>query len=445
MSCYVTPPPSRLDMKPSACTVFHLRKYFDNALVEKHTFRSLNLNTARIADLQHIVTSCRRLNVREIDLKITLPQYSLAERIQFETDEDRRLNNQTFTQTICTLFEILSSWPDKFTLELSIRATSPRDFTEDAKPSSRRLRGMKRPGTDILHWRYMSSYLDMLKPAEAVPVAHAIFDLVVRRGVERNIAPAALSKLISRLPRLSNLTAALSDNERKDEHLRNRLRSEFAISLTQWPESLQQLIFEYPGEAPRDADYPPLKRSKPGADSFCPALRHLSQQLKHISLEGLMAGPELFWPQNKDDTNQPHWPNLISFNLTYAAATPSGEWLFNLNMDPPTDDAAQDEFPDDYRTAPSPLLNTMYIAAGYAAQQMPRLQTMDLIGQVQPGLNGLLRYQILSCEMRHEFHYDRGQGRVSWVGTSLFPLESETRGNIVEDESMAPQLHSDIQ
>ncbi|THC87121.1 hypothetical protein EYZ11_013433 [Aspergillus tanneri] len=153
-----------------------------------------------------------------------------------------------------------------------------------------------------------------------------------------------------------------------------------------------------------------------------------------------MVGPELFWPQ--DDNKQPYWPNLTYFHLTYAASTPSGEWLFerdprcpeynfdrnpeNLYMRPPMDDAPQDEFPDDYRTAPSPILNRLYIAAAYAARHMPKLETMSLVGQVQAGLNGLLGQNILQCEIKHEFYYEREQGRVSW--------------NIVENDSTRPNI-----
>ncbi|KAL2830075.1 hypothetical protein BDW59DRAFT_178200 [Aspergillus cavernicola] len=374
------------------------------ALVEKHIFFTLNLNTARLADLQRI-------------LKVTLPAYSLAERVQVETDEDRHHNNEIFTQIICTLFTILSSCVNKSNIELSIHNASPSDFTEHPKPGLRRLRGMQRPGVDILHWRYMASYLELLKPIEEIPTVRVISGLVVHQGIERNIAPATVSKLISRLPRLSRLTAALSDNERKDKPLRNRLRYEFAISLTQWPASLEHLVLKYTGEAPKDANYPPAKRSKQGADAFI-----------------IMVGPELFWPQNDEDIDEPNWPNLTTFHLTYAAATPSGEWLFNrdprcpqyevdrnsenLFMEPPMDEAPQDEFPDDYRTALSPLLNQMYMAAAYAARLMPKLQMMDLIGQVQSGLNGLWRHKTLRCEMKHEL------------------------ANIVEDESIVPQMKS---
>ncbi len=419
------------------------------ALVENHIFNTLKVNTSRLADLQIIVRSRRCLAVRKINLTVTLPEYSVEERLQVETDEDRQRNNEAYTQTICTLFTILSSWPDECNIDLSIRNVSPRDWTEDPNRRLRRMRALKNPGKDILWWRYMASYVEILRPVDEIPIVHAISDLDIQRGKERNTTPTTVSKLISRLPRLSSIVADVSDNERKDAVLRDNLRYEFAISLAQWPASasLKCLDLTYPGEAPRDADYPPPKRSKPGADALSIALRQISTGLEFIDLQGLTIGPELFWPQRDSDSDVlPTWPNLTRFYLEYAAATPSGEWLFerdprcpeyefdrdssNPNLrffSPPMDDAPQDEFPDDYRTVPSPLLNKMYTAAALAAQRMPRLNRMHLVGQVQGGLNGVLRHGIMQCQMKHEFVYDRKEGQLGWVGSTPFPVSDETR------------------
>ncbi|KAL4787728.1 hypothetical protein BJX76DRAFT_345409 [Aspergillus varians] len=300
-------------------------------LVEKRIFCALNLKTARLANFQRIVTPHR---------------CSYARRLELNTNEDRRCNNETFTDTICTLLTIMSAWPDESNIELSILNTSPSDFTEDPNPSNRRMLGMKMQGMNILHWRYMTSYLELQKPIEEIPTVRAISNLVVYWGIERSISQRQ--------------------------------------SLTQWPESPEHLVLEYTGETPKHADYPPNKRSKPGADAFSIAFRQMSTHLKTIHLEGVMVGLKLFWLQNNDDTEEPSWPNLTSFHLTYAAATPSGEWLFGRD---------------------------------------PRCPEYD----VQAGLNGLWRHGVLQCEINHEFHYDHVQGRVGWVGSWLFPLDNRTR------------------
>ncbi|KAL4963742.1 uncharacterized protein BDV14DRAFT_201469 [Aspergillus stella-maris] len=425
-------------------------------LIEKRTFSTLKLTTALLDELRKFVTAERCSHVRNLELEVTLPEYTVAQRIEVESSEDQGRNNEAFTNTICTFFDILSSWPEELKIPVLIRSISPSDWTQDARPSSRQQTGMKLQGTDILHWRYMASYLKLLVPAEDIPLVPVISRLQLW-DMHRHIEPVSASKLISRLSRLHYLIPHLSDNERKDATLRDRLKNDFALSLHMWPASLQILTLKYPGAAPADGDYPPFKRSLPGRDALCITLRNLSQRLRRISIEDAMIGPELFWPQKQvqstsnvteeereKEEEPPHWPTLTSFHLTnYAAATPSGTWLFTrdprvpdyefqrdrdtIYMRPPMNDAPQDEFPDDYRTHPSPVLNELYIAAAHAAQNMPLLRKMELVAAPQVGEHSTLEHEILEHEARHAFRYSRIKRRAIWEGTTMFPLLDETK------------------
>ncbi|KAL4905212.1 hypothetical protein BDW74DRAFT_178215 [Aspergillus multicolor] len=58
---------------------------------------------------------------------------------------------------------------------------------------------------------------------------------------------------------------------------------------------------------------------------------------------------------------------------------------------------------------------------------MPKLEEMDLIGEVQFGLYGVLQHGILEYQVKHEFHYDRACATVSWVGSTRFPLSDEPK------------------
>ncbi|KAL4798004.1 hypothetical protein BDV19DRAFT_386662 [Aspergillus venezuelensis] len=96
-----------------------------------------------------------------------------------------------------------------------------------------------------------------------------------------------------------------------------------------------------------------------------------------------MIGPEILWPQTSNDLNHPEWPKLLSYRMTYAAATSSGTWHFErstycreyvFDRDPdllpyeePMNAAPQDEYPDDYRSQPSPILNDLYVAATHTS------------------------------------------------------------------------------
>ncbi|KAL4797995.1 hypothetical protein BDV19DRAFT_386655 [Aspergillus venezuelensis] len=239
--------------------------------VERRIFSTLKLTTARLDGLRKFITAERCSYVRNIELKVILPEYSIAQRIKVESSEDQCRNNEAFTHTICTFFDILSTWPQELKIAVLIRKEDP--------------------------------------------------------GKEE----------------------------------------------------------------------------------------------------------------------QPHWPTLTHFSLiNYAASTPSGTWLFTgdtrvpeyvfprdrgtLYMRPPMNDAPQDVFPDDYRTHPAPVLYRLYIAAGRAAQNIPRLRKMELVAALQVGEHSKLAAGVLECEARHAFRDERVKGRAFWEGTTAFELEGETRG-----------------
>ncbi|THC88266.1 hypothetical protein EYZ11_012288 [Aspergillus tanneri] len=76
---YVTPE----SLAPYACI-----NALWQVIVERQTFSALNITTAGLSDLRHIVTPQRYPLVRKIYLKSTVAEYSVAERVQVETDKD---------------------------------------------------------------------------------------------------------------------------------------------------------------------------------------------------------------------------------------------------------------------------------------------------------------------------------------------------------------------
>ncbi|KAL4963752.1 uncharacterized protein BDV14DRAFT_201479 [Aspergillus stella-maris] len=128
--------------------------------------------------------------------------------------------------------------------------------------------------------------------------------------------------------------------------------------------------------------------------------------------------------------------------MTYAAATPSGTWLFErstycrdyvFDRDPdllpyeePMNAAPQDEYPDDYRSEPSPILSDLHITAAQAAQHMPQLKKMELTGQPHFAMS-VPDFKYYARQPTHIFCYDRFQGRVLWEGHTIFDLSHETK------------------
>lgn len=141
------------------------------AIVEKRTFLTLHLNPTRLDDFKRVVMDQLRRRyhlVRCLNLDASLPEYSIAARIELETDEDRNQNNQAFSNTICLFFDTLSSWPEECPLSVVIYSRSPSDWTGAPDPVERRRLGESYPDMDYLERRYEQSYLQLSVRADDV-------------------------------------------------------------------------------------------------------------------------------------------------------------------------------------------------------------------------------------------------------------------------------------
>ncbi|KAL2813094.1 hypothetical protein BJX63DRAFT_394909 [Aspergillus granulosus] len=416
------------------------------AIIEKQTFSSLKLDTTQLPELAQIVSPPRQQLLRQLELKILLPEYPAEAREEVETNEDREQNSRAFTDAIRSLFRVLAAWREdcEASLSLSIYARSPSDIRET--PTDERKKRRANP-KDLLEWRFEGSYLQFLDPPETLPAVPVIgvFAAPGNQGLtsNRDIAPAAVSKILSRLPRMREVQGRLSDDERKDHSLRNKLRAEFADSLSLWPTSIEHLNLNYRGWPPMDPNFAPLVRSTPGSDALSIALHRLSQQLVTLTLSDIMIGSELFWPPGSSTNPPPSWPKLTSYHLEYTMATPSGEWLFErdprwvdtvwsreqdveLRYPDPMIPAAQDRLKDSWRTKPvRPLMIEFYRTASTATQYMPKLEKMLLHAQLDPGARNDPDGVILDAG--HWFMYDRAQGHATWAGSGEFHLTEDIR------------------
>ncbi|RAH64325.1 uncharacterized protein BO66DRAFT_464752 [Aspergillus aculeatinus CBS 121060] len=431
-------------------------------LIEKQTFSHLLLTSDRLGDFKRIISSSshRRCLIRYLDLYILLPAYEIAARTQLESQIDRQKNNEAFTQTIVSFWDILSTWAEEDVagLSLNIRARSSSDCgaePDEKKRMARRRWGRKFPKKDWLDWRFYQSYLELITNPAILPELSCVTQFIVTCRGHRTIAPATVSKLLSRLPGAQIVHASLSDNERKDPKLRDQLRNEFALTVSNWPSTIQHLCLEYPGLPPADGHFPPLRRSEPWADPLSLALNHLTQQLVTVELDKIMIGPEFFWPPlHHPYSAPPRWPRLTSLKLVYQAVTPSGQWLFEKDprcqpysssqredvyecgtREDPRTPAPQDRYPDAFRSKPADLLNDLHRAAGQAAQHMPTLKTMFLqaIPQLYPPGMAHLHTEAATeshpspaHDTGHWFRYDRGRSTATWVSSGKFSLLADT-------------------
>lgn len=156
-----------------------------------------------------------------------------------------------------------------------------------------------------------------------------------------------------------------------------------------------------------------------------------------------MVGPELFWPPYSG-ASQPYWPRLTTFKLSYASATPSGDWLLERDprwrepsrnddsvMSSDSDDIEPEDLPpphdrrpDDFRTKPTEAVNEFYLAAGRAAQNMPQLRSMKLISLADYVSSDGLQH-VFEDNAQHWFAYQRSEGKATWVSSGEFHVTKE--------------------
>ncbi|KAJ5119112.1 hypothetical protein N7448_010820 [Penicillium atrosanguineum] len=419
------------------------------AFVERKNFTDIHLTPARLPEFCRIfglsshepssLSKYRRRLLKSLTFKVVLPEYDVETRARVENKTDRNQNSQIFTDGVKALWEVLSTWPESSQRPLSLRlcAQSPSDHLARHDSDAMLTRFQKRFETgDILGDRYENSFLELKEDLER-PIK-IIDEFITETIIYRQITPVAALHIISRLPRLKTVNLQINDpelNGDKEEKFRDRLRQEFSRSISDLPQSVDTFRLDY-AATPLYEKRPALQRSLPGCDSLSLALHNMSQQLVYIELLNIMISPELFWSPG----NTTQWPKLQTFHLSFASATCSGEWLLEKDprwrtqmVNPFTGEIEPDDvpppdymLPDVFRIKPTEAINTLYVAAGQAAQNMPQLKSMKIVSLAFTVEENGLEY--LFDEMaEHWLNYQRSEGKATWISTSEFHPSNEVR------------------
>ncbi|KAJ5951931.1 uncharacterized protein N7479_010344 [Penicillium vulpinum] len=397
---------------------------------EAFTFADLHIDSASLEDFRRIVASphsvSRYFYIRSLYFKIILPDYSVAARSQYENQDDRDGNNKVFTQAIKGLFESLSSWPnyDGYEVLLQIYAKSPSDWQSEEDWVTRRARqqrGHAFPEQELLHRRYESSYLQLMEKV-ALPDVKCITSLkVMGCDALRNIAPGAVSVMVIHLPRLETINAKLRDKEKKATEMTDSLGSDFSV--ISWPRSLRHLQLRYEAKPPYSENCStPLTT---GPNSVCLSLYQLTQQLESVDLFQIMISPESFWPVDASNTT-PFWPTLRKFvaSCTYAPADGYSPLNGCLKLDKDSSpvsqhdsvEASDNQEQSQFRQLLIKNMDEVFLAAGRAAQHMPKLSLMEIdIGT------------FFLPDSRYSFMYDASSGTATWTTSSEFCISNEVR------------------
>lgn len=238
LACWPDGPRERYNSRQLVTCAGVSREWRD--LVERHTFRNLRLDRARLADVNRIVCRRRRAHVRTVSLDVELEPYGRDVYGAFETAEEIARHSAIFTETLRLLFDVFSRWAPagngldgdgagaiEAGIWLRIKTFSPSDVDRCGEAEMIRRRGDFH-NHDIRGDRYIHSILQLLPAATELPVVGCVSKL--SSGGEwysrkaRHISAAAYALIINSLPNAKKIDIKVWDNEKKDLELRKRLR-----------------------------------------------------------------------------------------------------------------------------------------------------------------------------------------------------------------------------
>ena len=381
--------------------------------IELVTFNNLRLKSNELGLFRAIMTGNRRRFLSNLSYEILLPEYSEEACGRVESDDEKRVNDESFTQGIRNLFSILKVWESEgvqtaLRLELPFMAAfSPTDLRLDNKSQLRLEITMRKRKKDIFERRFEQSFLRLLEPGQLPNLAN-LQRLSIRGNSPRKLAPSIGPDLAGLLFNLRDISWEFGDCIDQPASVRgdNRVAFVEALKLTLLrPRSTAEIIFYH--ELPFDQRTTGQSIIPPGFDydPFSAGLRTFSQNLTSLTLSAHLDST-FFWPSANDTKAvTPIWPFLQTLDVTFNMVTPSGQWYFTgqrpayHDRDDPVrgniGDSSGDSNYTNYREHGDPATISQLLAAlAKAVQMMPVLEHFMLTSELG---NHKGRFHILLC------------------------------------------------
>lgn len=331
--------------------------------IEERTFSHLSFLNDELDKVKSVVLEStythRRTAIRRVDFSIKLTDYDDNACGRFEREQDRHINNVTFSKAMAELFAALATidaGDGSRPIDLHLlRFYASMDINRRDKEKLRADEVARSIGKryDLFELRYRDSYLQLLDP-ESLPMLHNVTSLNIHGDTARKLAPAITTGIISRLPNLDTTNCSFWDSERRRPDKRRQLRSEFAKQLSQLatPKILKKFNLNLINREPANGNfvggdvrggfYPP------DVDDLSTSLRLFTQSapcLTNLKLSGpISVSSDVFWPsaETKQDVEQ-QWRELKVFTVELSAVRPDGGWYTELDPDRDTESSDEEE------------------------------------------------------------------------------------------------------
>lgn len=206
--------------------------------VERWTFRIIHLKSTDLDVFKDIFVGHRRAALKDLSYDVILPMYSDHRCARFETEEDKRYNNEALTEAIHGLFSILRSWNQEIahdtrtskqsqSISFKLNAYSPMDVdhrenvdVEDQRFQTQLAGGRK----DLFEHRYEHSFLRVLRLAELPELLQVTSFYAEELCYNRRIEGSSLAGIAEKFPNLQTIVWAVNDDEKKYPDIRRQHR-----------------------------------------------------------------------------------------------------------------------------------------------------------------------------------------------------------------------------
>lgn len=198
--------------------------------IERLTFPEIWLKSTEMDYFSETMLAHRRRSLAVLQYEIVLPTYGEARCAKFETDDEKRLNNECFTDAIHALFRVMKSWegtegPETLhhtqAICLNLYAPySPMDGIRRGPEKYKKDKWSSGIGErdDLWEHRYEHSVL-RLSNSRDLPSLSSISELYGNLHYVRSIEPRSIVEILAKLDNLKSVRVTLKENEKKDRQM----------------------------------------------------------------------------------------------------------------------------------------------------------------------------------------------------------------------------------
>ncbi|KAF4545906.1 uncharacterized protein LTHEOB_4558 [Lasiodiplodia theobromae] len=372
-----------------------------NAVVERETFRLLNLSNERMQYAEKVLQQnpARLSAVKRISFKSRCPKSGFRRRDLSKRQLMER--DASFSSGLLRLFRFLQRMEKghsgveragfgNLTLDLNVtsylqdlededvQVLKEADAALDDEESYRDILGGK--PTSCL--KYDSTLLRYV--GEPLPTLHCVRIFIFPQNGETMVWSSTFTLMLSVMEGLEYCDIAFDDGQMLNPNTRIGYRKALGETLCKIPTTCEEFHATFEPDEYFIIVSPAC--DPPSLDILSIGIRNMSTQLVRLSLDSLAISPSLFWPDDNEDAVTPYWPRLKHFKVRYAPSLASGEWLVHLEKEderctlPPH----LKKYMLDHTTYVDRLVldceraNVLFAAVGRATRNMPALQEMQL-------------------------------------------------------------------